>query len=105
MQKIASVAQSALMFGGGIIMQLRKDIFLNLWNDYIVASKISGWEKYLIDTETALPPPMALQQAMGAGGIEQPAGKNENNQNLPAQLPAGIPQELVEAIKGLGGGK
>lgn len=46
--KIVQVAQSAMAFGG-IPVKIQPKILVDLWNNYITALRIPGWEHYIIN--------------------------------------------------------
>lgn len=84
MAKIARLAQSAMAFGG-IPFKIDPKNMVNMWNDFITASRVSGYERYLIR--------LPEQTAPMAG--QPPTPQGQPTQGQPAQ---GAPP-LVEPVK------
>ena len=73
MGKIARIAQSAMAFGG-IPFKIDPKNMVNMWNDFVTASRVSGYERYIIRMPEQAPnaPP-----APGQPGPVQPGAPQE----------------------------
>jgi hypothetical protein len=81
MNKIAAIAMGLMQFGGGLIIQMNPGIIVELWNRYVMASRLPIPEKLMVQVDgagnasTAEGAPVAPQQllAMMVGGVADPA--------------------------------
>ena len=74
MAKIAQVAQGIMQFGG-LPFKIDPKTLLNMSNDFIIASRISGWERYIVNIPDNMAMPGPQGQAPAAGGnksLEKP---------------------------------
>jgi hypothetical protein len=84
MAKIARLAQSGMMFGG-IPFKIDPENMVNMWNDFVTASRISGYERYLIRINQQPQIPQQPTQLQ----VQEPA----------PTAPAGIPANLENLNK------
>ena len=101
MSKIAALAQGAMNFG--IPVRVKPDILIQLWNDYLSASRVERPERFQIhmDQQGMMGGPEQMLAAMMGGGQPQPGAKVPGN-GTPADTP-GIPGDMLARM--LNGGQ